>query len=300
MKILAKISVWLAVFVMVLLVRLPYETILSRVMASTEKSTGISITWDEMSMGLTGVNLSKLLVTLPTGGYFTADKAFVGYSLKGLSVDFTQYDSAKILAEARNGNGNGPETSSSPSASADTTEKKVGAIPGTASLSLNASELIFKSENLALDTGSKDLKAIQLSGQLGYNYLSSKGKGTLDLKVPSLKGSLPVELHDLEIGANITIEPYETSTSSRSGQSDSSTQGQTAAKSSKRTSVNSRLTLYSQDVTGEGIVSLRSTPQNSSPMLNGDLTFKTKMFGTHKVNISGTWANPEWNLAGAL
>ena len=103
MKLLAKACVWLVVFVLVLLVRLPYETILTRVIASTEKSTGIVITWDEMSMGLTGVNLKKLLVTLPTGGYFTADKAFIGYSLKGLSVNFTQYDSAKVLAEASNG-----------------------------------------------------------------------------------------------------------------------------------------------------------------------------------------------------
>ncbi len=295
MKLLAKVGVWLLVFVLVLLVRLPYETILSRVIASTEKATGIVITWDEMSMGFTGVNLNKLLVTLPTGGYFTADKAFIGYSLKGLSVNFTQYDSAKVLAEARSGN---TTDSSSASATKDT-EKKDNAIPGTASLSLNASELNFKSENLALDTGSKDLKAVQLSGQLNYNYLSSKGKGTLNLKVPSLKGSLPIELHDLEIGANITIEPYEASTSARSGQAGSSAEVQTAENSPKRTSVNSRLTLYSQDVTGEGLVSLRSTPQSNSPMLNGDLTFKTKMFGTHKVNISGTWANPEWNLAGA-
>jgi len=88
MKLLAKVGVWLLVFVLVLLVRLPYETILSRVIASTEKATGIVITWDEMSMGFTGVNLNKLLVTLPTGGYFTADKAFIGYSLKGLSVNY--------------------------------------------------------------------------------------------------------------------------------------------------------------------------------------------------------------------
>lgn len=297
MKLLAKVGVWLIVFVLVLLVRLPYETILTRVIASTEKSTGISITWDEMSMGLTGVNLAKLLVTLPTGGYFTADKAFVGYSLKGLSVNFTQYDSSKILAEARNKNSTGSTAASS--TAADNSENKANVIPGTASLSVNASELIFKSENLALDTGSKDLKAIQLSGQLNYNYLASKGKGTLDLKVPSLKGSLPIELHDLEIGANITIEPYEASTSSPSGQVSSQANGQPKGNSPQRTSVNSRLTLYSQDVTGEGLVSLRSTPQSSSPMLNGDLTFKTKMFGTHKVNISGTWANPEWNLAGA-
>ncbi len=296
MKLLAKVGIWLVVFVLVLLVRLPYETILSRVIASTEKATGIVITWDEMSMGLTGVNLNKLLVTLPTGGYFTADKAFIGYSVKGLSVNFTQYDSAKILAEARSGSASDSPTSTA----TEDAEKKVGIVPGTASLSVNASELTFKSENLALDTGSKDLKAVQLSGQLNYNYLSSKGKGTLDLKVPSLKGSLPVELHNLEIGANITIEPYEASTSSRNGQVSSSAEGQTADSSPKRTSVNSRLTLYNQDVTGEGLVSLRSTPQSSSPMLNGDLTFKTKMFGTHKVNISGTWANPEWNLAGAL
>ena len=295
MKLLAKACVWLVVFVLILLIRLPYETILSRVIASTEKSTGIVITWDEMSMGLTGVNLKKLLVTLPTGGYFTADKAFIGYSLKGLSVNFTQYDSARVLAEASNSK----TTDTDSAAKATDSERKDNVIPGTASLNLNASELNFKSENLALDTGSQDLKAVQLSGQLNYNYLSSKGKGTLDLKVSSLKGSLPIELHDLEIGANITIEPYEASTSTRSGQVGSVDASQRADNAPKRTSVNSRLTLYSQDVTGEGLVSLRSTPQSSSPMLNGDLTFKTKMFGTHKVNISGTWANPEWNLAGA-
>ena len=297
MKFLAKIGVWLVVFVLVLLVRLPYETILTRVIASTEKATGIAITWDDMSMGLTGVNLNKLLVTLPTGGYFTADKAFIGYSLKGLSVNFTQYDSAKILAEASSKHSQDSTAASSTATSSS--ETQANAIPGTASLNVNATELTFKSENLALDTGSKDLKAVQLSGQLNYNYLASKGKGTLDLKVPSLKGSLPIELHDLEIGANITIEPYEASNSPRSDATGSSANGQAAGNSSQRTSVNSRLTLYSQDVTGEGLVSLRSTPQSSSPMLNGDLTFKTKMFGTHKVNISGTWANPEWNLAGA-
>ncbi|MGM9999306.1 MAG: hypothetical protein ACI38Q_07980 [Candidatus Bruticola sp.] len=296
MKVLLRAAVWIAVFMVVLLLRLPYETILTRVITSAEGSTGVSITWDEMSMGLTGINLNKLLVTIPSGGYFTADKAFVGYSLSGLSVDFTQYDSAKVLAEASKRSGSQTaENSAKSTAPSSDSSNRTGSVPGTASLRINASELAFKSDNLALDTGSKDLKAVRLGGQLTYNYLTGKGKGTLDFKVPSLKGSLPVELNNLEIGANITIEPYEAVVSSASRSSDKAA----ASAASKSTSVNSRLTLYSQDVTGEGSVTLRSVPQNSSPVLNGDLTFKTKMFGTHKVNISGTWANPEWNLAGA-
>ncbi|MGM9992702.1 MAG: hypothetical protein ACI376_07680 [Candidatus Bruticola sp.] len=294
MKILLRVAVWVAVFVLVLLLRLPYETILTRVIASAESSTGISITWDEMSMGLTGINLNKLLVTIPSGGYFTADKAFVGYSLSGLSVDFTQYDSAKVLAEASRRSSSPNSEAAASSASSSDSSNQANIVPGTASLRINASELTFKSDNLALDTGSKDLKAVRLSGQITYNYIQNKGKGTFDFKVPSLKGSLPIELNNLEIGANITIEPYEAKVSSAAR---SSTTAASAA--SKSTSVNSLLTLYSQDVTGEGSVLLRSVPQTSSPTINGDLTFKTKMFGTHKVNISGTWANPEWNLAGA-
>ncbi|MCR4784359.1 MAG: hypothetical protein K6A35_07555 [bacterium] len=341
MKLLSKIGVWLAVFVIVLIWRLPYETIIGRVLSNAERVTGISITWEDMSMGLTGVNLKKLLVSLPSGSRFTADTAFISYSWKGLHMQFRQYDSPRILAAAMNRtpSSDESETSGRNSDAGGVSKGKAGpaessisqdsSIPGSASLALDASQLEFKSENLALETGSKDLQAVQLSGQLSYNYQTSHGKGVLNFKVPALKASLPVELYNLEIGSTLTIEPdgigagaegnkalpnsseieenVETNNLDPQPPSGSTTgrrvrkahrhTNSKRARSGRELKIDNRLTLYSPDVTGEGVVFMY-TNQDNPPELDGTITFKTKIFGTHKVDIAGTWANPEWNIAG--
>ena len=268
MKSWLKVLAWFAVFTLVFIWRLPCETLLSRIMESTQSHTGIAISWREMEMGLTGVHLEGLDVALPSGSRFSADKAFIGYSLSGLHIEFTQYDSGKILAAAR-------------SQSAPSGEPR----PGQASFQIGASQIDFKSDNLAIDTGSRDLGAIQLGGRLQYDYRRSVGKGVLNLKLPSLKGSLPIELYNIELGSTLTIEPTPRSSQDAAG--------------ARPLRITNRLKLFNENVTGEGQVILTTSPSGHSPSLEGDLTFNAKAFGVHKVHLSGTWANPEWNLAGA-
>ena len=297
MKALRNIIIWLVVFLAVLVWRMPYEAILTKVMNGLQKSSGITVTWKEMSVGLTGANLKKLLVTVPSGGSFKADTAFLSYSFSGINMSFVQNDSNLVLAQASSGSdadSGAAEDAASSSQKDDSEAVKV--IPGTASFKLTSGKLNFKSDNLAFDTGSKDLKAIQLSGHLNFNYNKSEGKGELNMKIPSLKGSLPVALHNIEMGTNITIQPDPKS--SRGSHKDKK-DAKNGTKADQALLINNRLTLYNEAVTGEGDIIMRTRPNGTSPTLDGTMELKTKMFGTQKVGVAGTWAKPEWNLAGA-
>lgn len=296
MKILLKIAVWLLVFAAVLLIRFPYESVLSHAMSNLEADTGIVVNWEDAKVGLGSMRMKGLSVSIPSGSRFQADKAAVSVIKGGMRIRFTQNDPASILKKAL-------ELSEAESVSPSMIAPDE---PGTASLKAAApSVLSFESDNLVVNTGSKSLQAIILSGNL--DIVNSEGKGVINLKVPSLKiDALPIPLQNIEIGSTVTMSPVKAkknksknkSNKKKNKKKQEETEPETDTESTSFKIVN-KITLFNDQATGEGIVTMITSPRGDSPSLNGELELKTKMLGTHKVRIGGTWANPEWNLAGA-
>ena len=294
MKILLKIAVWLLVFAAVLLIRFPYESVLSHAMSNLEADSGIVVNWEDAKVGLGSMRMKGLSVSIPSGSRFQADKAAVSVIKGGMRIKFTQNDPASILKKALDLS---EAESISPSMLAPDE-------PGTASLKAAApSVLSFESENLVVNTGSNSLQAIILSGNL--DLANSEGKGVINLKVPYLKiDALPIPLQNIEIGSTVTMSPVKAkknkskSSKKKNNKKQEETEPEAETESASFKIVN-KITLFNDQATGEGIVTMITSPRGDSPSLNGELELKTKMLGTHKVRIGGTWANPEWNLAGA-
>ncbi|MBQ7502161.1 hypothetical protein IJT93_05525 [bacterium] len=296
MKILLKIAVWLLVFAVVLLIRFPYESVLSHAMAKLEADSGIVVNWQDAQVGLGSMKMKGLSVSIPSGSRFQADKAAVSVIKGGMKIKFTQNDPTAILKQTLN-------LSEAESISPSMIPPDE---PGTASLRAAApSVLSFESENLVVDTGSKSLQAIVLSGNM--NIVNYEGKGVINLKVPYLKiDALPIPLQNIEIGSTVTMTPVkgknnQIKPSKKKNVKKKNQETEAEETGTERTSfkIVNKITLFNDQATGEGIVTMITSPRGDSPSLNGEIELKTKTLGTHKVRIGGTWANPEWNLAGA-
>lgn len=150
---------------------------------------------------------------------------------------------------------------------------------GQAKLTMTHSSLELETDKLEADTGSNDIGIVNLSGNLAYTIANSAIKGELHLTIPSLSGALPIPLKNLEVGATIA--------------SDGTTSN------NKNLTISNALTIYGEGLDGSGNVYLKFAQGSTSPSMNGELTVNAKGLGTHTIKLGGTWAQPQWNLAGA-
>ncbi len=148
---------------------------------------------------------------------------------------------------------------------------------GKGTVTFHKSELHFTCEDINVDTGSQELQTVTMNADITYSLSQDKGDGTVNLKIPELADVLPVKLTNLEIASKISFKE------------DSKT---------KVSSTDNDITLYGEGFTGEGKATITSKGQDS-PSLKGHLDVKTKQFGNHKISLGGTWAKPEFKLAGA-
>lgn len=157
---------------------------------------------------------------------------------------------------------------------------------GKATVELQTGRLLFHSQDLQVDTGSSDFKMVTMSGDLTYKLSDNSGKGELHLVIPELSGVLPVTLKNLEVGTKINLSQTTAEPSSPN------------ATPQIVSVVDNKLTLFGEGLSGEGQLTARSHA-NASSALSGELKVTTQSFGTHNIEIGGTWAKPEWNLVGA-
>ncbi|MBQ7529672.1 hypothetical protein IJT10_07195 [bacterium] len=280
MKIFIRIAIWIFIFLVVLAIRFPYEALASRAVARLEKSSGISINWEKSQLGWGALTLKDLLVTLPSGSKFKADTARLRFSSGQIKLEFVQNDPLTML---------GLESS----------EKSKALEPSTASLKASASDITFESDNLVVDTGSSDLSLVQVSGNLNFQTFKGEGKGVINLKVPKLKVTMmPFAINNVEIGSKVTIKPRLSSKNKGKKENDKD-KDKSKNHSDSLLKITNKIKIFNANVTGEGYVFMYTHKNNTSPGLAGEIEFKTQKFGTHKVSIGGTWAKPEWNLAGA-
>ncbi len=246
MKFLIKLIVWIAIFLVVLAIRFPYQPLFLELMDRIQETTNAQITWEEAEANILGAKLKGLEVLMPSGFSFKADTATIRPSLSGLTVACKQ-----------------------------TT------IDGKANAQLTSKGLEFSADKLSVNTGSNELGEVTMSGDLLYGLNGTDLSGELHLNIPTLSGALPMPLKDLEIGAKLSSDGGKES-------------------SSKVSRLNTTVNLYSNDgIEGSGNVTLTYTEGKASPGLSGNLNVRTKAFGTHNITLGGTWAQPDFKLAGA-
>ena len=143
---------------------------------------------------------------------------------------------------------------------------------GRASALLTSKGLEFSAEKLEIDT-------VKMSGNLTYGSYNDSIKGEARFVLPELSGIAPVTLKNIEIGSVISTD---------------------SSNKNKDTSIISNaLTVYGQGLDGEGDLKFISTKGGASPSLNGKLNINAVGLGRQTIILGGTWAQPQWNLAGA-
>lgn len=254
MRFLGALLAWIALFLLFLALRFPYGAAFERTVARIEAATGADLAWEAAEVGLLGVELQGFTVRMPSGARFGADRAHFRPAWGGLAATFTQ------------------------------TQQK-----GAATARLNGSDLVLHAEDLQVETGSRDLATIRVTGDLGYNLNNQEGRGEIRMKVPDLSNVLPMPVPSLEIGAKVAIKPMAIPAGPGPGP--------TGSAPMTGTEVTSDVSLFGEGLSGGGNLSLRSTPGGGPPALSGALQIDAGKFGTHAIRVGGTWGRPEWNLA---
>lgn len=254
MRFLGALVAWILLFLLFLALRFPYRTAFERTVARIETATGADLAWEQADVGLLGVELQGFTVRMPSGARFGADRAHFRPAWGGLTATFTQ------------------------------TQQK-----GAATARLNGSDLALHAEDLQVETGSRDLATVRITGDLGYNLNSREGRGEMRMKVPDLSKVLPVPVPSLEIGAKVAIKPMALPAGPGPGPA--------GAPPAMGTEVTSDVSLFGEGLSGGGNLSLRSTPGGGPPALAGTLQLNAGNLGNHTIRVGGTWGRPEWNLA---
>lgn len=256
MRLLGALVAWVLLFLLFLALRFPYRTAFERTVSRIETATGADLAWEEADVGLLGVDLQGFTVRMPSGAKFAADRARFRPAWGGLSAAFTQ------------------------------TQQK-----GAATASLNGSDLLLHAEDLLVETGSRDLPTMRVTGDLGYNLNSRDGRGEIRMRIPDLSAllKLPVSVPTLDVGAKVTLKPVALPTGPGPGPA--------GAPPAMGSEVGADVSLFGEGISGGGNLALRSAPGGASPSLAGVLQIDAGQFGKHTIRVGGTLDRPQFDLA---
>lgn len=179
MRVLIKIVVFIAVFLIVLLWRFPYDALMEKSVRRAEVATGATIIYHLVSAGPLGVRVNDLQINMPSGATIRFDSAKIFPSRHGLRATAYQKEN----------------------------EMKVTVTPTNLDLTL---------QGIRVETGSEGLGAATATGTLNFVLASREGKGELRLVIPELKLPLPIS-GDIEIGSSYTIRNLGTPQQPRTG-----------------------------------------------------------------------------------
>lgn len=243
MRFLGHLLAWVLLFSLFLVLRFPYQAVFEQAVARIEASTGADLAWEEARVGMLGVDLRGFSLRMPSGARFSADRARFRPAWGGMTA---------LL---------------------DQTQAK-----GRATAGLRGSTLELHAEDLQVDTGSRDLATVRLTGDLSYDMNQRTGGGEVRMAVPDLSKVLPLPVPALEVGAKVTLRSV-------------------AGAGPPTSEVNAELSLFGEGISGGGTVRMQSQPGGGPPALNGSLKINAGTLGTHEVRVGGTWGRPEWSLA---
>ncbi len=180
MKILIKIAAFVAIFLLVLVWRFPYDSLVEKSVRRAEAVTGATIIYHPVSAGPFGVRVSDLQIRMPSGASLTFDTARIFPSKQGLST--TAYQGENEMT-----------------------------------VSLSPATLVVNLKEIMVGTGSPEIGDAKVTGSLNYQLATKEGEGDLRLVIKELKIPLPIPDPQVEIGSTYTIRNIGTPERPRTG-----------------------------------------------------------------------------------
>lgn len=163
----ARILLFLLIFVATLVVRFPYEAAIADRIGRLEAATGMRVDYKPKGASMFGVDWDDVHITSPSGLNISFQRARLRPGLTGLSAYGEQKDGQARL-------------------SVDTARK-----------------VTVKMDKLILDSGSPKFGVVKVTGDMTHELAVGKGEANLRLELPNFQAPLPVEIKDLESGNRI-------------------------------------------------------------------------------------------------
>lgn len=158
----------LLLYLVFLVVRFPYDTLVERSVRLLEASTGASVIYTPVSAGPLGVQVRDLVLTLASGASLSFSEALIRPTTSGLVA-------------------------------------RLGQDEGQATARLSHRQLTVTLNDVEVETASEELGLTRLSGDLTYDLRGRQGQGHLRMVVPNFRAPLPIPETPLEVGASFNI-----------------------------------------------------------------------------------------------
>lgn len=179
MRVLLKVGAFLVLFVLFLIWRFPYDSLVERAVRKAEDATGATILYTPSSAGPFGVKVKDLTIRLASGASLKFDSARIFPTSDGLSATAYQGDS----------------------------EMEVD---------FDGTNLEVKLNDISVQTGTEMIGTTRATGEMAYNVRSREGNGSLRLVIPELGIILPLD-KSIEMGSTFVIRNVGTPEVPRTG-----------------------------------------------------------------------------------
>lgn len=173
MRFLKYLVVGIFLYIVFLIWRFPYQTLVERSIARVENATGAKIVYTPGRASIFGVELKDVSVQATSGARMSFVSATLSPGLTGLT--------ARLIQEK-----------------------------GSAQVNLTGSQqLTLSMENIDVETGSQEFGRVRVpkGSTLTYNLKSRDGSGDIRLEVAKFQAPLPIPEMALEVGAHLQIAP---------------------------------------------------------------------------------------------
>ena len=169
MKLIGKVLLTAALFLVFLIWRFPYDTLVERSVRILQTGTGAHIRYTPVSAGPLGVKVRDLKLQLPSGAKFQCNSARFFPTRNGIRAQLYQENGEAFAVVT----------------------------PRNLSVELN---------NLEVQTGNEELGLARLTGDLQFQLQERVGKGKLRLVAPEFSAPLPNVDPPLEVGSTFNIK----------------------------------------------------------------------------------------------
>jgi type II secretion system protein N len=180
MKVIVKIGVFCVLFVLFLVWRFPYDSLVERAVRQAEVATGATILYQPSSAGPFGVKVKDLHVQMASGASLKFDSARIFPTSEGLTATAYQGES----------------------------EMKV---------SVSGKVLDVKLKDVTVQTGNDVIGTTRATGEMTYAVATREGGGSLRLVVPELGLPIPIPDKSVELGSTFVIRNVGTPELPRTG-----------------------------------------------------------------------------------
>lgn len=168
MKVFIKIAAFLVLFVLFLLWRFPYGSLVERAVRQAELATGSTILYQLGSAGPFGVKVKDLNIRTQSGAALQFDMARIFPTRHGLTATAYQGEN----------------------------EMKID---------FNGSVLELELDDINVQTGNVDIGTARATGDMTFAVRTREGKGTIGLDIPEIGLPIPLQDRHVNLGSTFVI-----------------------------------------------------------------------------------------------